>query len=269
MTSLYNNKGGKAFAKASVDKIIFSGRQATGVTVRDRSGRQYNIHAPNIVSSVGLLETRAMLPSHIDKMSKMSQVVNSLNSGISSIIAMLILNGTKEEVGIGSASGWYFEQSDLGRYFSRWYNHDLHQAMKEPFPILVFSSNSAKDPTWTQHPKQRGKSTMHIITPANWKWFEKLNITGPEYKVVKDAFGRKIVDKMQQLCPSSKSRIEYMEVWTPFNMKEYLGKHKGAIYGLQNDMAKLDDPSLVARMRAGTDIPGLYLSGKDYVCQVV
>ena len=196
MTSLQNNIGGKAFAKASVDKILFSGRQATGVTVRDRSGRQYNIHAPKIVSSAGLLETRALLPSHIDKMSKMSQVFNDLNTGTAGISAVLILNGTKEEVGIASASGWYFEQSDLGDYFSRWYNHDLHQAIKEPFPMLAFSSNSAKDPTWNQHPKQRGKSTMHIITPANWKWFEKLNITGPEYKVVKDAFGRRIVDKM-------------------------------------------------------------------------
>ena len=244
---------------------MFKGRKAKGVTVRDSNGRNYNIHAANIVSSIGLFETRALLPPRIDQKSEISEISKSLNTGIAALSVMVILNGTKEEVGISSATGWHFEHSDLGRYFNRWYNQDLHQSMKDPFPMMAFSSNSAKDPMWNKHPQQIGKSIMTIFAPANWKWFENLNKTGPAYKVVKDMFGRKLMDKMLKLYPKSKGRVEHMEVWT----SEYLGKHKGATYGLQNDMAKLDDPSLVARMRADTDVPGLYLSGKVYVCQVV
>ena len=244
---------------------MFSGGKAEGVTVKDRSGKYYNIHAPNIVSSIGLFETRTLLPPHIDQKSEISEISQSLNTGIAALSVMLILNGTKEEVGISSAAGWHFEHSDLGAYFNRWYNQDLHQSMREPFPMLVFCSNSAKDPMWNQHPQHIGKSNMQILAPANWKWFEKLNKTGPEYKAVKDTFGRKLMNKFLQLYPKSKGRIEHMEVWTPLNVKEHSGKHKGAIYGLQNDMTKLDDPSLVARMRADTDIPNLFLSGKVYM----
>ena len=238
------------------------GRRAEGVKVRDRSGRSYDIFAPNLVSSIGLYETRALLPPHVDKMSEIAKISDALNPGTAPLYVMLILNGTKEEIGLTSASGWGFEHCDLGGYFRRWYNQELHQSLKEPFPMIVFVSNSAKDPMWNDHPQHIGKSTMQVMAPVNWKWFEKLSKTSHEYNDVKDSLGAKLLDKMLHLYPKAKGRIEHMEVWTPLTQREFLGKHKGATYGLQDDMAKLDDPRLIARMRAETGIAGLYLTGK-------
>ena len=245
---------------------MFSGGRANGVRITDRRGRSYDVLAPNIMSSIGLFETVSLLPAHVAENSELSEMSKCVNPGIAILYVVLILNGTREDIGLTSTTHWYFENNDLGEYFKKWFNGELDLSIGKPIPIMSFLSNSAKDPIWSRHPNHLGKSTMHAFVPVNWKWFESLSgkrSEGSEYESVKKQFGVKIVDKLLDLYPKAKEFIEHIEVWTPHKYRIMLGKYKGSVYGLHHDMAKLDDPKLVSRMRPETDIPGLFLTGQD------
>ena len=74
--------------------------------------------------------------------------------------------------------------------------------------------------------------------------------------------GSKIMEKVYELYPQVKGRVDHAEFQTPLSHVDHLGKHEGGIYGLRPDMARFDDPEFISSIRWKTDIPGLYLSGR-------
>ena len=86
---------------------------------------------------------------------------------------------------------------------------------------------------------------------------------GPEYERIRTAFGNKIMEKVFDLYPQLKGRVDHAEFQTPLSHVDHLGKHEGGIYGLSPDMARFDDPEFISSIRWKTDIPGLYLSGQQ------
>ena len=86
---------------------------------------------------------------------------------------------------------------------------------------------------------------------------------GPKYEIICSALGAKIMAKVHDLYPQLRGRVDHVEFQSPLNHVDHLGKHRGGIYGLSPTMARFDDPEFISSMRWKTDIPGLYLSGRD------
>ena len=108
---------------------------------------------------------------------------------------------------------------------------------------------------------------MSILTPDGLSVTPFQNATGEkkddEYGVIKSALGKKMWDKITEIDPKLKDRLTVSHIFTPLNQADYLGKHRGGVYGIRADMARFDDPLFIARLRPTTDIPGLFLSGQD------
>ena len=268
MIPVVERSGGKAFVNAKVVKILFQGKQATGIRVRDRKNSYHDIFAPHIVSTIGLIETTQLIPDHILKKSELPQFVERVNTAIAPFYALFVLNGTKKELGLTSAASWHFEHTDLGRRAKQLSFMKLDQALSEPLPTIAYGSNSAKDPRWERFVSHVGKSTISAMIPVNWDWFvpfqnatrEKLD---EKYEAIKSTLGKKMWDKMTEINPELGDRLIFSHFLTPLDQVDYLGKYKGGIYGMSPDMARFDDPLFIASLRPKTDIPGLFLSGQD------
>ena len=249
-----------------MEEILFKGKQAKGIRVRDSSNRNHDIFAPTIVSSIGMIETTQILPNNILFKSELIQFLERVNPGIAPFYALFVLNGTKQELGLTSAASWHFEHMDLGMSAKRLGFQDLDQALSEPLPTLAYGSNSAKEPTWERYDSHVGKSTISAMIPVSWDWFTPFqNQTNEEhYENVKSALGKKIWDKITEIDPQLKHRLEFSNFQTPLDQVAYLGKYKGGIYGMRPDMARFDDPLFIASLRPTTDIPGLFLTGQGH-----
>ena len=269
--------GGEAFVNARIDSILFDGEKAKGVRVIEKGKAYHNIFAPNIVSTIGLIETTLLIPEPIAKGSELSQFAERVNAGIAPFYGLFSLNGTKEELGLTSVASWHFEYRDLGHKAKEWTYGALRQSLSEPLPTLAFSSNSAKDPNWERLISHVGRSTISGMIPVSWEWFKPfLNDTrrtsedphtkensGQEYEAIKEDLGKKIWDKITELHPEFSDRLIFSDFVTPLDHVNYLGKYQGGIYGMKVDLARYDDPIFIASLRPKTDIPGLYMSGQD------
>ena len=55
------------------------------------------------------------------------------------------------------------------------------------------------------------------------------------------------LEKIQQIYPGIAGHIDHVEVLPPFWHRDTLGKYKAGVYGLHHDVARYDDPKLIAR----------------------
>ena len=245
MIPVIERSGGRAFVNASVEKILFEAGRATGVSVGGN-----NIYAPHIISTIGLFETaQNLIPAAVVQNSQMQKLVSKVQPGLSVFYAFIILDGTKEDLGLNHATTWHFEHQDLGNTCKKWLNKDVDEALLEPLPEIAIGSNSAKDPYWERNPNHVGKSTISAMIPANWDWFDEFKNApkderGSKYEKIKMSFGNKIMEKIFDLHPQLRGRVEYTEFQTPLSHADHLGKHKGGIYGLRPDMPRYQDPGI-------------------------
>ena len=108
MIPAIESSGGRAFVNAPVDRILFEEGRAMGVTVRGQ-----NICAPHIISTIGLLETtQYLLPPSLVQSSELQKHVEKVKPGLTVFYAFIILDGTKEELGLNHATKWQFEHQE-------------------------------------------------------------------------------------------------------------------------------------------------------------
>ena len=245
MIPVIENSGGGAFVNASVEKVLFEEERATGVSINGNK-----IYASHIISTIGLLETtKYLLPPEMILNSQIQKHMSRLQPGLTVFYAFIILDGTKEELGLNHSTTWHFEHQDLGHTCKNWLNKGVAEALLDPLPELAVGCNSAKDPYWERSENHVGKSTLSAMIPANWEWFEEFinapeDQRSPKYEKIKMAFGKKVMDKVLNLYPRLRDHVEHIEFKTPLNHFDCLGKHKGGIYGLRPNMARFDDPGM-------------------------
>ena len=243
MMSIIENSGNRAFVNASVEKILFEGGRATGVSIKGS-----NIYAPHIISTIGLFETiQYLLPPSVVQRSCLQKHASRMQPGQAVFYAFITLEGTKEELKLDNATTWHFEYQDLGKTCKKWLKKGVEEALQEPLPTLCVTTNSTKDPNWEMYPKHVGKSTLAAFLPVNWEWFEEFESgfnggQGPEYETMKKAFGNKIMEKFLDLHPLLRGHVMHTEFHTPLDHVKHLRKHKGGMYGARMDMARFDDP---------------------------
>ena len=70
-----------------------------------------------------------------------------------------------------------------------------------------------------------------------------------------------MIDQLCKLYPQVRDHIDYKDFATPITNKHYIAQPYGELYGLDHT-AKRMAPSMAAKLRPETDIPGLYLTGQ-------
>jgi len=259
--------GGRVLVRAPVSEIVAKKGKVCGVKV-SKGNETIEILAPMVVSSAGLYNTfRTLLPKEIASKSYYTDICNKLKPGVGAMNVFLGLNKSKEELGLKRQNIWAFTSNDTDREGMEYFNMDSESVMDAEIPLLFISFPSAKDPEWDNHPGREGKSTVAIVTLANWEWFKKwenqqVKKRDDDYEEIKNTIGHKMIEQTCKLFPQIRDCIDFTEIASPVTNKYYIGQPHGEIYGLDHTSERFD-PLMVAKLRPGTDIPGLYLTGQD------
>lgn len=258
--------GGKALVRANVDQILYDGNKVTGVKVKTKSGL-HTINAPVVISDAGIYNTfQKLLPLEAIKKSYFSDISNELKPGVAALSVFVGLNASAEELKVKRQNMWAFVDNESGN-FDKYMNLKVDEMVNEKVPLIFLSFPSTKDPNWSKRPGRENKSTLAIITLANWDWYRKFERKqqgnrGDEYEEIKKAVGEMMINQVIELYPQIKHHIDYIEVGSPVTNHHYIASPHGEIYGLNHDLTRFD-PLNMAKLRAKTDIPGLYLTGQD------
>ncbi|KAK3758726.1 hypothetical protein RRG08_012392 [Elysia crispata] len=264
MVQTIQHHGGRVLVQAPVTNIICDSKgRATGVKV---AKMDTEIRAKIIISDAGVVNTfKTLLPSQVAQASYIYPLITKIGASCSFITAFIGVEGSPSELKLPAGNTWLYHNDDINKTMSEFLKvkgEDLED-LEIPFGYISFPS--AKDPEWDN--KFPGKSSVLVITLASWEWFkewkeEKLRHRGGRYENIKDVIGRKMWQQCVDLFPQLDGKKVYMEVGTPVTNQHYLACPEGEMYGLNQGAIRFQ-PDVASKLRAETDIPGLYLTGQD------
>lgn len=266
--------GGMVLVNSRVEEIVVSEKKVVlGVQVAKRD-EPYFIECPIVVSAVGLMNTgNSLLDSHtIHRSSYFSRLFqdDNLRTGIGGMNVFLGLNKSGKELNLLPQNTWAFideNASMAGTSCDYFLQDNPLDAADKGVPLLFISFPSEKDPNWRDDPERSNKSTVAIVTLANWKWFKSWNDQpvkrrGDDYERAKKVIGEQMIQQTCKLFPQIEDCIDYTDIGTPVTNNHYISSTKGEIYGLDHN-AKRFSPETYASLRPETDISGLYMTGQD------
>ncbi|KAJ8389939.1 hypothetical protein AAFF_G00112240 [Aldrovandia affinis] len=269
MIPIIEKAGGAVLVRAPVSRILFNeAKEACGVSVK-KGQEEVHVHAPMVISNAGLFNTyQQLLPKELQALPAIQTQVNMMKNGAGGLSLFLGLNGTKEELNLKADNYWIFAENNLDELVESYMNGKREESVKK-VPLLFVASPSAKDPTWEE--RQPGKSTLSLVTFANYEWFEewkegKVTNRGPDYKELKEAFINTILDTVVEIFPNVKDKIEYIDAGTPITNQHYIAAPRGEIYGCDHGTTRFS-PELNATIRPQTPLKNLFLTGQDvFLC---
>jgi all-trans-retinol 13,14-reductase len=246
--------GGEVFTYARVRKIRIDGGKVSGVEMEDG----HLIDCPCVVSSAGVDNTfRGLLPPAMAKAAGYSELLGAVRPSIGHMGVYIGLQGTAEELGLPRTNFWIYPSNDYDGAVQA-----FRDDPEAPFPVVYISFPSAKDPHYPhRHP---GTSTIEIVAPAPWEWFEKWSGTtwgrrGEDYDAFKARLGERLMRHLYDKLPQLEGRVDYYEVSTPLSTEWFAGYRHGELYGLDHTPERMQQDWLGPRTR----IPGLWLTGQD------
>ena len=96
------------------------------------------------------------------------------------------------------------------------------------------------------------KYLKHGRTPSGKK-------RGEEYEALKEKIALRLLEKLYELEPQTRGKVDFYELSTPLTTKKFVNYAKGEIYGLEHTPGRFENKSL----RPHTGIKGFYLTGQD------
>ncbi len=246
--------GGEVFTYAAVRKIIIEQGRASGVEMADGS----SIRAKLIISNAGAANTLTrLLPSQEVKNFNYGQALSQVKPALSHLCLYVGIKGNATDLGLPKTNFWFYSDE----------NHDINYQTfmtdsRAPFPFIYISFPSAKDPDWNNcYPE---KSTIEVVVPANYEWFEKWQDTtwgkrGADYDALKDLLSKRLLDTLLKKLPQLQGKIDYYELSTPLSTRHFCSYRRGEFYGLAHTPHRFNQEWLKPKTR----IPGLYLTGQD------
>jgi len=259
--------GGRVLVKADVTDILHNGKKVHGIIVK-KGSEKYKIEAPLVISSAGVYNTfQRLLPQQVAEKSYFLDICKQLKPGVAAMNIFIGLNASNEELNLKAHNIWAFNTNDTQGSLVEYMEKDVEAALDAEIPLLFISFPSAKDPNWKNHPGRDGKSTCVAVTLANWEWYkrfekEPVKRRGDEYEGIKNTVGEIMLEQICKLFPQIRDHIDYKDIGTPVTNKHYIAQPHGEIYGLDHTRERMH-PLMASKLRAKTDIPGLYLTGQD------
>uniref|UniRef100_A0A4W6FJX5 All-trans-retinol 13,14-reductase n=1 Tax=Lates calcarifer TaxID=8187 RepID=A0A4W6FJX5_LATCA len=270
MIPIIEKAGGAVLVRAPVNRILFNdAKEAYGVSVM-KGQEEVHIRAPMVISNAGIFNTyQKLLPKELQAMPEIQKQLSMMKNGEGGLSVFLGLTGTKEELGLKADNYWIFTENNFDELVENYMNGKREESAKK-VPLLFVASPSAKDPTWEE--RSPGKSTLSLVSFANYEWFEewkdgKVTNRGADYKELKQAFIDSILEVVMDVFPKiTRDKIEYIDAGTPITNTHYIGAPKGEIYGADHGVARFS-PELSATVRPQTPLKNLYLTGQDvFLC---
>ena len=268
------SSGGMVLVNAKVERIVtFDSGKVRGVQVA-RKNLPYLIECPVVVSAAGVMNTcnSLMDPLALKNSSYFSKLhqEESVKPGIGCMNVFLGLNMSGKELNLLPQNTWAFidENAAMGGTACEYFTQDnAMDAADKNVPLLFISFPSTKDPNWYNDPDRCNKSTVAIVTLANWEWFESwddqpVKRRGDEYERAKKVIGQKMIEQTCMLFPQIEDCIDYVDIGTPVTNNHYISSTKGEIYGLDHNIDRFS-PETGASLRPETDISGLFMTGQD------
>ncbi|XP_046895036.1 all-trans-retinol 13,14-reductase [Hypomesus transpacificus] len=270
MIPIIEKAGGAVLVRAPVNRILFNdANEACGVSVM-KGKEEVHVHAPMVISNAGIFNTyQKLLPKELQANPAIQKQLSMMKNGEGGLSIFLGLDGTKEELGLKADNYWIFTENNVDELVDSYFKGKREESAQS-VPLLFVASPSAKDPTWDS--RSPGKSTLSLVSFANYEWFEewkddKVTNRGGDYKEVKQAFIDSILEVVMGVFPKiNRDKIEYVDAGTPITNQHYIGAPRGEIYGADHGTARFS-AELNATVRPQTPLKNLYLTGQDvFVC---
>jgi all-trans-retinol 13,14-reductase len=246
--------GGAVLVHAEVESILVNRGRAIGVRMVDGD----ELLCPQVISACGVHTTVSqLLPQAAAEEAGLVEKVDQLKRSIGHLGLYVGLKGTRESLDLAQTNLWVYRD----------YDHDasLQRFLKQPntdFPLMYLSFPSAKDPAWaSNHP---GTSTIDVIAPAPWAWFERWKDTpwkhrGADYDDFKAQISDRLLDEVYRHVPRARGQVDHVELSTPLSTAHFSNYAAGELYGLEHSPQRFAQRWLTPR----TPIKGLYLTGQD------
>lgn len=253
--------GGEVFTYARVQEIRVERGKVVGVVMADG----HFIPCACVISSAGVYNTfERLLPAAIVRQQGYDRCLQQVKPSSAHLGVYIGLRGSAGELGLPKTNFWIYPDNDYDAAVDR-----FQQDPSAPFPVVYISFPSAKDPDFAvRHP---GKSTIEIVAPAPYAWFEQWAGTpwgkrGEDYERFKAQLGERLMAHLYERLPQLRGRVDYFEVSTPLSTEWFCGYRRGELYGLEHEPERFRQDWLTPRTR----IPGLWLTGQDVLsCGVV
>ncbi len=244
---------GSVSIRARVDKILFSGKRATGVQLKD--GKV--IRAKRVFSDAGARATAALVAEQ-PRFRAWVEEVRNLPSTSGHVTLFLGLKKEAESLSLGAKNLWYYSE-----------NINDVQAIEElPFPTesfdplgFWFTFASMKD---GDHNSTKLGHAAQLITfvPSDWfkKYFgKKRGKRGAEYEALKKRLEEGLLRALEKRFPGISEHITYAELSTPASTHTFTERPEGSIYGLAASPARFWS----LRFGTRTPSPNVFLTGAD------
>lgn len=265
MIPIIEKAGGAVLVRAPVNRILLNdAKEAIGVSVL-KGQEEVHVHAPIVISDAGIFNTyERLLPKDVQTMPAIQKQLSMVQHGDGGLSIFIGLDGTKEELGLKADNYFIFPENNLDELFECYMKGNREESSKKD-PVIFVASPSAKDSTWPE--RRPGKSTLSVVSFANYAWFEewkddKVKNRSIDYKELKEAFINNILEAVTEIYPKIKDRIEYVDAGTPITNQHYIAAPKGEIYGADHGIARFN-AELNATIRPQTPIKNLFLTGQD------
>ncbi|KTF83750.1 hypothetical protein cypCar_00043002 [Cyprinus carpio] len=265
MIPIIEKAGGAVLVRAPVNRILLNdAKEAIGVSVL-KGQEEVHVHAPIVISDAGIFNTyEHLLPKDVQTMPAIQKQLSMVQHGDGGLSIFIGVDGTKEELGLKADNYFIFPENNLDELLEGYMKGNGEESSKK-VPLIFVASPSAKDPTWPE--RKPGKSTVTVVSFANYAWFEewkddKVKNRSIDYKELKEAFINNILEAVTEIFPKIKDRIEYVDAGTPITNQHYIGAPKGEIYGADHGIPRFS-VELNATIRPQTPIKNLFLTGQD------
>lgn len=246
--------GGEVFTYAEVKELLVENDRACGVMMSNGD----TLRADIVVSNTGYFTSmNKFLPARYRNKFGVQQWNQQVQHSSAHLCVYAGFKGTAKELGINTTNLWIYPDGDHEGNVQR-FLADKHS----DFPLIYISFPSAKDPDWQR--RYPGKSTVEIVTVANWDWFQSWNGTtwqqrGDDYQAEKDKIQHKLMEVLFARMPQLRDAVDYVELSTPLSTQFFQRNERGEIYGLDHFNDRFEKDFLHPQ----TPLKNFYLTGVD------
>ena len=241
LVEVIEERRGRVLLKTDVAKILTEAGHTCGVETTE--GLRFR--APVVVSNAAAPLTFNQLLDRPELAAQDREKADALPIAISLHQAYIGMRGDASKLGLDDRGRLITPNYDVEAQWKALKRGD-HRAQG-----YILANHNLADPG--HHPK--GRSIIHVATLADGRLWADLDEAA--YREKKKEIEEYLIDRLVEVIPDARERIEICETGTPRTMTRYTRNPLGTIYGYASTVTSHS----IHRPQPRTSVPGLYLAG--------